>query len=246
MNFNPESAKISIIIPVLNEAENIESVISGIQNSENIEIIIVDGGSQDNTVQIAQNLGVNVIVTHRGRGLQMNAGAKIATGEILLFLHGDTQLPLEFEIEVRKTLIDYNIIAGAFQLKINAPEWSLRLIEKMVFWRSKYLQMPYGDQAIFIKASTFWNIGGFPEQPIMEDFELIRRLNRLGKIEILSSFVITSGRRWQKLGVFQTTLINQFMIIGYYWGISPIILSQWYRKEGNTKALRHEERKKEY
>ncbi|MFM6191899.1 MAG: TIGR04283 family arsenosugar biosynthesis glycosyltransferase [Planktothrix sp.] len=230
MNFYPEYAQISIIIPVLNEADNIESVINQIQKTENIEIIIVDGGSQDHTVEIAQSLGVKVIVTQRGRALQMNAGAKIATGEILLFLHGDTQLPTEFEKDVRKIWINDNIIAGAFQLKIDNSQWSLRLIEKTVFWRSKYLQMPYGDQAIFIKASTFWQVGGFPEQPIMEDFEFIRRLNRLGKIEILSSSVITSGRRWQKLGVFKTTLINQFVVFGYYLGISPIKLSQWYRK----------------
>lgn len=246
MNFNPAIAKISIIIPVLNEAENIESVISGIQNAENIEMIIVDGGSQDNTVEIAQGLGVKVIVTQRGRALQMNAGAKIATGEILLFLHGDTQLPLGFEQEVRKIWVNSNIIAGAFQLKINAPEFSLRVIEKTVFWRSKYLQMPYGDQAIFIKVSTFWEVGGFPEQPIMEDFELIRRLNPLGKIEILSCSVMTSGRRWQRLGVFKTTLINQLVVIGYYLGISPVKLSQWYRRERTTKTLRHEGRKKDY
>jgi len=230
MNFYPEYAQISIIIPVLNEADNIESVINQIQKTENIEIIIVDGGSQDHTVEIAQSLGVKVIVTQRGRALQMNAGAKIATGEILLFLHGDTQLPAGFEKDVRKIWINDNIIAGAFQLKIDNSQWSLRLIEKTVFWRSKYLQMPYGDQAIFVKTSTFWEVGGFPEQPIMEDFEFIRRLNRLGKIEILSSSVITSGRRWQKLGVFKTTLINQFVVFGYYLGISPIKLSQWYRK----------------
>lgn len=230
MNFYPEYAQISIIIPVLNEADNIESVINQIQKTENIEIIIVDGGSQDHTVEIAQSLGVKVIVTQRGRALQMNAGAKIATGEILLFLHGDTQLPTEFEKDVRKIWINDNIIAGAFQLKIDNSQWSLRLIEKTVFWRSKYLQMPYGDQAIFVKTSTFWEVGGFPEQPIMEDFEFIRRLNRLGKIEILSSSVITSGRRWQKLGVFKTTLINQLVVVGYYLGISPIKLSQWYRK----------------
>ncbi|HBW56506.1 MAG TPA: glycosyltransferase, partial [Oscillatoriales bacterium UBA8482] len=115
INFSPKSAKISIIIPVLNEAENIGLVISLIPRAENIEIIIVDGGSQDNTVKIAENLAVKVIVTNRGRALQMNAGAKIATGEILLFLHGDTQLPIGFETEVRKTLLNYNIIAGAFQ-----------------------------------------------------------------------------------------------------------------------------------
>ncbi|WRH65980.1 MAG: TIGR04283 family arsenosugar biosynthesis glycosyltransferase [Planktothrix sp. GU0601_MAG3] len=230
MNFNSESAKISIIIPVLNEAENIGLVTSTIQRAENIEIIIVDGGSQDNTVQIAQGLGVKVILTNRGRALQMNTGAKIATGEILLFLHGDTQLPQGFETEIRKTFNNSNIIAGAFQLKIKAINWSLRFIETTVFWRSKYLQMPYGDQAIFLKATTFWEIGGFPEQPIMEDFEFIRRLNRLGKIEILSSSVITSGRRWQKLGILKTTLINQCMVIGYYLRISPTKLAQWYRK----------------
>lgn len=232
MNFSFESEKVSIIIPVLNEAENIGLVISTIQRAENIEIIIVDGESQDNTVEIAQGLGVKVISTNRGRALQMNVGAKVATGKILLFLHGDTQLPLGFETEIRKTLNDSNIIAGAFQLKINAPELSLRFIETTVFWRSKYLQMPYGDQAIFIKATTFLEIGGFPEQPIMEDFEFIRRLNRLGKIEILSSPVITSGRRWQKLGIFKTTFMNQCMVIGYYLGISPTKLAQWYRGKG--------------
>ncbi|CAD5919890.1 MULTISPECIES: TIGR04283 family arsenosugar biosynthesis glycosyltransferase [Planktothrix] len=234
INFSSESVKISIIIPVLNEAENIGLVISSIQRAENIEVIIIDGGSQDNTVKIAENLGVKVIVTNRGRALQMNAGAKIATGEILLFLHGDTQLPLGFETEVRETFINSNIIAGAFQLKINGDQLSLRVIEKTVFWRSKYLQMPYGDQAIFIKAITFGEIGGFPEQPIMEDFELIRRLNHLGKIEILSSSVITSGRRWQKLGVFKTTLINQLIVIGYYLGISPTKLAQWYRRNAGN------------
>ena len=235
INFSSESVKISIIIPVLNEAENIGLVISSIQRAENIEVIIIDGGSQDNTVKIAENLGVKVIVTNRGRALQMNAGAKIATGEILLFLHGDTQLPLGFETEIRKTFINSNIIAGAFQLKINGDQLSLRVIEKTVFWRSKYLQMPYGDQAIFIKAITFGEIGGFPEQPIMEDFELIRRLNHLGKIEILSSSVITSGRRWQKLGVFKTTLINQLIVIGYYLGISPTKLAQWYRRKAGNR-----------
>lgn len=234
INFSPKSAKISIIIPVLNEAENIGLVISSIQRAENIEVIIIDGGSQDNTVKIAENLGVKVIVTNRGRALQMNQGAKIATGEILLFLHGDTQLPIGFETEVRETFINSNIIAGAFQLKIKGDQWRLRLIEKTVFWRSKYLQMPYGDQAIFIKASSFWELGGFPEQPIMEDFEFIRRLNHLGKIEILSSSVITSGRRWQKLGIFKTTLINQFMVIGYYLGISPTKLAQWYRRKAGN------------
>lgn len=233
INFSPESAKISIIIPVLNEAENIGSVISSIQGADNIEIIIVDGGSQDNTVQIAEDLGVKVILTNRGRALQMNAGAKGATGEIFLFLHGDTQLPQGFETEVRKTFIHSNRIAGAFQLKINSSGAIFRFIEKTVFWRSKYLQMPYGDQAIFIQATRFNQVGGFPKQPIMEDFEFIRRLNPLGIIEILSISVITSGRRWEKLGVFKTTLMNQLIVIGYSLGISPTKLAQWYRGMGN-------------
>jgi hypothetical protein len=122
-----------------------------------------------------------------------------------------------------------NTIAGAFELKIDSEMPSLRIIEKMVNLRSRYLQMPYGDQAIFLKASVFQAIGGFSDLPIMEDFEFVRRLQPLGKIEIVPAPVVTSGRRWKKLGVLKTTLINQLIVLGYFLGVPPTQLAQWYR-----------------
>ncbi len=230
-------AKISIIIPVLNEEKTITSVLSKLQKAPNLELIIVDGGSIDSTVNIAQTFGKNakielrVIKTQRGRAHQMNAGAKLATGEILLFLHADTQLPDQFEKWVRQTVDQLNVIAGAFELKIAASVGGLRWVERGVKWRSQFLQMPYGDQAIFLKASRFWEVGGFPELPLMEDFELVRQLRRRGKIALVPVAVTTSGRRWQKFGVLRTTLINQIIIIAYLLGVSPETLAHWYRSK---------------
>jgi rSAM/selenodomain-associated transferase 2 len=218
--------KISIIIPVLNEAKAIAQTIKQAQNATAVEIIIVDGGSTDGTLQAANHL--QVITSPPGRAGQMNIGAAAAIGDILLFLHADTLLPTGFDTWVRQTLAQPGIIAGAFQLKIDGHNFGLRLVEKMVNLRSRYCQMPYGDQAIFLKATTFQEFGGFPPQPIMEDFELIQRLQQQGKIAIAPLAVITSARRWQKLGILKTTLINQMVVIAYLLGVSPHRLAGWY------------------
>ena len=225
-----EAEKISIIIPVLNEANTINGVLARILGASNVEVIVVDGGSQDETVALAQSVGVKVIAVTGGRASQMNAGAAVATGSILLFLHADTHLPPAFDTLVRQVLQNTGAIAGAFELRIDAELWGIRVIEKMVNWRSRFLSLPYGDQAIFLKASIFKEIGGFPNLPIMEDFELMRRLKRYGKIAIASAPVLTSGRRWQKLGVVRTTLINQLIIISYFLGVPPAKLARWYRQ----------------
>jgi len=195
-----------------------------------LEVIVVDGGSQDSTVEIAQSLGVKVLLAPAGRAAQMNVGAKAASGDILLFLHADTRLPAGFDKMVRTGLEQPGTIAGAFALQINASLWSLRLIEWGVNWRSRQLQMPYGDQAIFLKAEVFHNIGSFPQLPLMEDFELMRRLNRKGRIVIIPVPVLTSGRRWLQRGVWKTTLTNQIAIIAYLIGIPPEQISRWYRR----------------
>ncbi|MBD2087738.1 TIGR04283 family arsenosugar biosynthesis glycosyltransferase [Coleofasciculus sp. FACHB-542] len=225
-----EAARISIIIPVLNEAANtIRSTLASVQNVKNVEVIVVDGGSQNETVVLVQSWGVKVLSSAAGRACQMNAGATAATGDILLFLHADTSLPLGFEKLVPLTLAQSGTVAGAFELKINSPMRSLRLVEKMVNWRSRFLSLPYGDQAIFLKASVFHDIGGFPDLPIMEDFELIRCLRRLGRIAIVPTPVLTSARRWHKLGVLKTTLINQIVILGYFLGVPSSHLVKFYR-----------------
>ena len=231
MSQNIDAARISIIIPTLNEAENIKEAIATTQANTNIEVIIVDGGSQDDTVAIAQSLGVKVISSPPGRAVQMNTGAVAATGEILLFLHADTCLPTGFDDMVRTALQQPGTVAGAFKLRIDASLLSLRWVEWGINVRSHFYQMPYGDQAIFLTKAVFQQIGGFPQLPIMEDFELMRRLKRIGRIVIIPTPVVTSARRWLQKGVFKTTLLNQIVIIAYLLGVSPERICRWYRRE---------------
>jgi rSAM/selenodomain-associated transferase 2 len=228
INHNLNNSLISIIIPTLNEAGNIKEAITSSQFSTNVEIIVVDGGSQDETLLIAKSLNVKVIISPPGRANQMNAGAMAASGKILLFLHADTRLPTNFEQMIRTTLAKPRIVAGAFALQINAPNWGLRLVEFGVKWRSHLWQMPYGDQAIFLTKEVFGQVGNFPEMPIMEDFEMMRKLKTLGKIYLLPTPVITSPRRWLKKGIIQTTIFNQIIIIAYLLGVSPNRIRHWY------------------
>jgi rSAM/selenodomain-associated transferase 2 len=229
--------KISIIIPVLNEIKTIEATLASTYTSTNIEVIVVDGGSIDGTLDLVQSLGIKVLSSPAGRARQMNAGALVATGDILLFLHADTQLPPEFDMMIRTVMQSPNsagskvAVAGAFELQIDAPAIGLRSIERGVNWRSRFLQLPYGDQAIFLRSKTFDRIGGFLELPIMEDFDLVCRLKRLGYITIIPVPVITSARRWLKKGIVKTTLINQVIIFAYLLGVSPHQLMRWYKKD---------------
>jgi len=191
---------ISVIIPVLNDAEALDLALGSTQDYTGVECIVVDGGSSDESAEVAQSRGVKVLLSPPGRARQMNAGAEVAEGRFLLFLHADTRLPEGFDGHVRQILTGSGVAAGAFQLQIDAPSARLRLIEKAANWRSRYLQMPYGDQAIFLRKELFREMGGFPDLPIMEDFQLIRRLQGEGRIVIAPAAVVTSGRRWKKTG----------------------------------------------
>ncbi len=224
--------KLSIIIPVFNEQAIVEKYLSKLQPQPDIEIIIVDGQSTDQTVALCQNFPVKVLISpQKGRGNQVNYGASIAKGEILCFLHLDSQLPPNYLSIIEKLLSLPKAIAGAFALGIDAPGWAFRIVERLVNWRSRFCSLPYGDQALFLKASTFREIGGFTDLPIMEDYELVQRLKKRGKIQIASAAVLTSSRRWQKLGILKTTLINQMIILGYYLKINPHTLACWYRSQ---------------
>ncbi|MGK7891905.1 MAG: TIGR04283 family arsenosugar biosynthesis glycosyltransferase [Leptolyngbyaceae cyanobacterium] len=229
--------QISIIIPTLNEASHIVETLQPLQDASagtDIDIIVVDGGSTDATltkVTEAIDLKARVLTSTVGRANQMNAGAAIATGEYLLFLHADTLLPPNFPDQVQAILVDPHNIAGAFELSIQGTDPRLRWIEWGIKWRSHLFQMPYGDQAIFLRASTFREMGGFPRIPIMEDYELICRLKKLGTVAIASHAATTSARRWQKLGLWQTTVLNQLIILGYKLGIPPSTLIKWYGRK---------------
>jgi rSAM/selenodomain-associated transferase 2 len=231
-------SEISVIIPVFNEAAIIQEAIARLQKKAGIEIIVVDGGSQDGTVELVKEFGIKVILApHVGRANQMNMGAAAATGKILLFLHADTQLPTGYLELIKQALATQKTIAGAFELSIAGKHICLRLIEVAVNWRSRFLSLPYGDQAIFINASTFQSMGGFANLPIMEDFEFVQRLKKKGKIAIVPAKAITSSRRWQKLGFLKTTIINQLMILGYYLGISPQKLANFYRSARSREPI---------
>jgi len=223
--------RISIIIPTLNEAANLPATLASTRDAADVEVIVVDGGSGDKTADVARSWGEEVLASGPGRARQMNVGAARATGELFLFLHGDTRLPGGFDHYVRTILARPGVVAGAFQLRIDGDLPGLRIMERLVHVRSRRLQFPYGDQGIFLRASLFREIGGFPDMPIMEDFELVRRLRRRGRIVIAPVPVLSSARRWESLGILRTTVINYAIPLAYYLGAPPSQLARWYHKE---------------
>jgi len=232
LEFLPKN--ISVIIPAINEADNIAKTIKSIGPGNKKEVIVVDGGSNDDTVGIAKSLGARVITSAPPRAWQMNRGAAQATGDVLLFLHADTRLPERFEEFVLNSFKQPGTVAGAFDLRIDSDIPALRLIERLANWRSRCLKTPYGDQAIFILSRVFRQVGGFPDIPIMEDFELVRRLRKQGEIATLPVPVSTSPRRWQNLGILKTTLINQLVIATYFMGVAPEVIARRY---GRSKGV---------
>ncbi len=226
--------RISIIIPTLNEGDNIAETLASTQGVPDVEVIVVDGGSQDKTVEIARSFGTKVVNTPPERAGQMNAGAAEATGDVLLFLHGDTRLPQRFDHYIYQTLARPGVVAGAFQLGVDGDLFGLRFLEKLVNLRSRRLQFPYGDQALFLGADLFWEIGGFPNMQIMEDFEMVRRLRRLGRIVTAPVSILTSARRWEKIGIVRATLINYTLPLAFYLGVSPSRLARWYGRGKST------------
>ena len=179
-------------------------------------------------MEVANQRGATVFSAPRGRARQMNAGAMVATGYFLLFLHGDTRLPKDYDRSIRQILTNNSVAAGAFRLGIDDDRWSLSLIENLANWRSTQLKLPYGDQGIFVRKDRFIKLGGFPELPLLEDVELVRLLAKEGDIIIAPGTVVTSARRWQGLGILSTTIINQLILLGYWLGVSPNRLARLY------------------
>jgi rSAM/selenodomain-associated transferase 2 len=239
---------VSIIIPALNEAEAIgrtlaatrESATASAARARNdpadagllpIELIVADGGSTDATAEIARSCGATVVSSPPGRARQMNAGARIARGECLLFLHADTRLPPGYRKEVRRVLGLPGVVAGAFALAIDGAGWRLRCVERAANLRSRLFELPYGDQGLFLRAELFRSLSGFPELPLMEDLEFARLLRRRGKIMTSPLAAATSARRWESLGVVRTALLNQFFLLAYLLGMPPRRIASWYYKQ---------------
>lgn len=218
---------LSVIIPALNEERNIGSAVRQAA-MEDAEVIVVDAGSEDRTGSEALEMGARVLAGPRGRAAQQNLGARAARGRVFLFLHADTLLPEKYVDHVFDVLMDSRVSAGAFRFKTNLEGRFMRTIEFTAYLRSRYLSLPYGDQALFMRRGVFEAAGGFPEVPIGEDFYLVRRLCRRGRIVIAPAPVITSGRRWAELGMYRTSWINQVVGAGLLLGISPATLARIY------------------
>ena len=222
---------ISLIIPTLNEELAIGPCLDHLPKEDGVEILVVDGGSTDRTIQEIEARGLRALCSRPGRGSQQHVGAKASSGDILLFLHCDTRLPQDFIDQILVTLQQPKVAAGAFRLAIDACDWRFRWIEAGVQLRSTFCSLPYGDQALFMARKTYLAVGGFPDQPIMEDVTLVKQLRQHGRVAIAPAQVITSARRWQRHGLIKTTLINQLMLLGRLAGISPHQLAGWYYKE---------------
>jgi rSAM/selenodomain-associated transferase 2/rSAM/selenodomain-associated transferase 1 len=219
---------LSVIIPALDEEAHIEETILNAQ-SPDAEVIVVDGGSGDSTVKRAERAGAAVLRGPRGRALQQNAGAAAASGSVLLFLHADTLLPKDYVTQVFETLMDRRVALGAFRFRTDLDRPLMRGIEFTTHIRSRYLRLPYGDQALFLRKSHFQAAGGFPEMPIAEDLVFVRLVSKLGRVGIAPADAITSARRWKEVGLLRTTLINQVILAGFALGISPKTLARLYR-----------------
>ncbi len=227
---------LSVIIPTLNEASRIAQTLSIPLSIPNVEVIVVDGGSTDDTCRIAQELGVTVLESPRGRAMQMNYGAAHSSSETLLFLHADTELPLTFLEDIHSTLTQHSLcICGAFRFSTTSTTPTMRFISWCTNLRACWMHLPYGDQGLFMTRDTFHAVSGYAEVPIMEDFLLIRALKRTGRIRFAPSSIITCARRWHHYGPWKTMLHNQLTILGWYLGASPEKIAQDYNQHREDK-----------
>lgn len=226
-----KSMEISVIIPVLNEEDIIGDSIKRLRKIPGLEIVVADGGSDDRTIHNAEESGADrIITTIKRRSIQMNTGAQEAAGQYVLFLHADTILPEGFENEMKEILEKPGTAAGAFSLKYDDSSPVLKFIAFTANLRSRWLKLPYGDQAIFVKKKTFQDMSGFRDLPVMEDYEFMTRARKRGRVIISKKKITASARRWKKQGFLKTWLRSKRVIIGWKLGIPPEKLSKLYRK----------------
>ncbi len=218
-------------MPALNEAQGMATALTALAPLvlRGVQVIVADGGSSDHTLSLAQAGGAAVLVSPRGRALQMNAGAAQATGEVLLFLHADTRLPNDADVLIREALAGSSRVWGRFDVAITGRPRMLRLIAALMNLRSRWTGIATGDQAMFMTRAAFAAVGGFPAQPLMEDIEMSRRLLKLSRPACLSAKVLTSGRRWETRGVWRTVLLMWRLRLAYWRGAAPERLEQLYR-----------------
>ncbi|HEY3784404.1 MAG TPA: TIGR04283 family arsenosugar biosynthesis glycosyltransferase [Steroidobacteraceae bacterium] len=222
--------KLSIIVPVLNEAQQLLHALESLASvrARGVEVIVVDGGSGDEAAAAAGRMGVRLVSSSKGRARQMNAGARIASGEVLLFLHVDTVLPENAELLIETAMRDRRRIWGRFDVDIRGRSWMLTVIAALMNWRSRVSAIATGDQGIFVVRSAFESVGGYPDQPLMEDIELCKRLRVLSPPACLRARAVTSGRRWESRGVWHTIILMWRLRWAYWRGVPASVLASMY------------------
>jgi rSAM/selenodomain-associated transferase 2 len=220
--------RISVVIPVLNEEKSIATTVAALAPLKPHELIIVDGESSDRTVEICNRLGATVLSSPRGRGQQMNHGARQTTGDVLLFLHADTRLPSSAFGDILHALREPQCVGGRFDVKLDGAHWMLGVIGAMISLRSRLSRVATGDQAIFVRREIFGELGGFPNIPLMEDVAFSQALKRRGRIACLRSRVLTSARRWEREGIWGTIFTMWMLKSLFLVGIPPGRLKRYY------------------
>jgi rSAM/selenodomain-associated transferase 2 len=233
--------RFSIILPVLNERDLINPMmdhLESLEGRENCDFIVVDGSSDGGTIKAVTRQGVQCVKSPQGRASQMNAGAAMATGEILIFLHADTRLPRQALELINQAMTRQALIGGAFDLRIDTERLILKIIARIASLRSRLTRIPFGDQAIFIRSDYFHQMGGYPEIPLMEDVALMRRIKRAGgRVGFIPEPVITSARRWELEGILYTTLRNWILLSAYTLGAEPDKLAKYYKEARGVAKL---------
>ncbi len=222
--------KVSIVIPVLNEAEHIANALDSLSSyrSEGHEIIVIDGGSNDNTVSIAEQYADKVLRSEAGRAIQMNYGIDVAQGDVLLFLHVDTRLPDDAISKIISAIED-GFFWGRFNVRLSGNRFIFRIIERMMNMRSCVTGVATGDQAIFISRESIDIVGDYPQLPLMEDIVFTKRLRNLGWPACIRCQVVTSSRRWEDKGVFRTMLLMWRLRLLFFMGVPAEKLAKQYQ-----------------
>lgn len=223
--------RVSIVVPVFNEARLLPGLVDHLREladrDPEAEVALVDGGSEDASVEVVRRAGLACLRAPRGRAAQMNAGAAASDGDVLLFLHADTRLPADALGQVRGA-VRRGAVGGWFGVRLDSPRPSLRLAGRLISLRSRLTGGATGDQAIFVRRRDFQALGGYAVVPLFEDLDLIRRLRRRGPLVPLRATVVTSARRWEKLGVLRTIARMWALRTLYYCGVSPRRLARYY------------------
>ncbi len=220
--------KLAVVIAALDEAEYVEASVRSAL-APDVEVVVVDGGSRDDTAERARAAGARVLETAPGRARQLQAGAEASGGEAVVFLHADTRLPVGFAAAVRGALADPRVAGGSFALRFDARSAGLRAIEWGAGLRRRLFDLPYGDQALFVRRRVLVAIGGVPDTPFMEDLDLVRALRRHGRLARLALPVTTSARRYLAGGVLRSMLRNWAALAAWRLGIDRERVAEWYR-----------------